>query len=301
MKSQDIRNIIPFSGKGFLLGGQSQSSTPSLQNPAVTVMKVSSPIPNSPLKKPLPSPSKTSSNPVHYNHDNSGSSIGPRAHTGPPKPPVKRSVSNTRVFVNINGSPVRISKPHRSSSSKGAEKIRQKSIQDLFNSTGAVEKSTSGSATSPKPQSSTSSCTSKTDPSTSQYPPVVTSKASNERPTESKYFGSNSTPGAVSGGQTSRKRSWDDRSGSSASIFDLFQRTPSAESAAARESMKAKSPAAQQRTAAGVGAAGTSTSTSSSSTAAASSSSSALMVSCPVCQAQVQESKINQHLDSCLS
>lgn len=275
----------------------------SLKNPAVTVMKVSSPIPNSPLKKPLPSPSKTSSNPVHYNHDNSGSSIGPRAHTGPPKPPVKRSVSNTRVFVNINGSPVRISKPHRSSSSKGAEKIRQKSIQDLFNSTGAVEKSTSGSATSPKPQSSTSSCTSKTDPSTSQYPPVVTSKASNERPTESKYFGSNSTPGAVSGGQTSRKRSWDDRSGSSASIFDLFQRTPSAESAAARESMKAKSPAAQQRTAAGVGAAGTSTSTStsSSSTAAASSSSSALMVSCPVCQAQVQESKINQHLDSCLS
>uniref|UniRef100_A0A3P8UXJ6 DNA-dependent metalloprotease SPRTN n=1 Tax=Cynoglossus semilaevis TaxID=244447 RepID=A0A3P8UXJ6_CYNSE len=285
---KDIRNIIPFSGKGFLLGGQSQSSTPSLQNPAVPVMKVSSPIPNSPLKKPLPSPSKTLSTPVHYNHDNSGSSIGPR-----------RSVSNTRVFVNINGSPVRISKPHRSSSSKGAEKIRQKSIQDLFNSTGAVEKSTSGSATSPKPQSSTSSCTSKTDPSTSQYPPVVTSKASNERPTESKYFGSNSTPGAVSGGQTSRKRSWDDRSGSSAYIFDLFQRTPSAESAAARESMKAKSPAAQQRTAAGVGAAGTSTS--SSSTAAASSSSSALMVSCPVCQAQVQESKINQHLDSCLS
>lgn len=42
-------------------------------------------------------------------------------------------------------------------------------------------------------------------------------------------------------------------------------------------------------------------SSTSSSSSSSSSSSVVMMVSCPVCQAKVQESKINEHLDSCLS
>ncbi|XP_058469906.1 DNA-dependent metalloprotease SPRTN [Solea solea] len=283
---QDIRNIIPFSGKGFLLGGKSQSSPPPV------VVKT-----NSPPKK-LPPPSS----PLRPVVENTGTSIRP----GGQKPPIKRSVGNTRVFANVNGSPVRIPKPHgSSSSSQGAKKIRQKSIADLFESAG-VRRSAG--------QSNTATSAKKSSTSTSSLVPVVQNKDSQNKLLESKYFNhSNSagSSGAPGGGQTSRKRSWDERGGSSG-IFDLFRsRTAgaadSAAASSAKESIKTKVPTVQQRTATAATATVTSSSsTSSSSTssvgaAASSSSSSALMVSCPVCQVKVQESKINEHLDSCLS
>uniref|UniRef100_A0A3Q1F258 SprT-like N-terminal domain n=1 Tax=Acanthochromis polyacanthus TaxID=80966 RepID=A0A3Q1F258_9TELE len=92
-RSQDIRNVIPFSGKALV---------PVVRTPLSTATS-----------------------------------------TGK-KPPVKRSVGNTRVFVNINGSPVRIPKSH-SSSSQGADKIKQKSIDDLFNSTSLRKSATQSS------------------------------------------------------------------------------------------------------------------------------------------------------------
>lgn len=329
--SQDIRNIIPFSGKGFLLGGSSQPSS----KPLVPVVTTSSSSPVSSPKKPCTasSPAKSISSPVH-NKGLSGAfpSIRPATSTGL-KPPTKRSVSNTRVFVNINGSPVRLSKPHgSSSSSQEANKIKQRSIEDLFSST-SFRKSGSLSSTSntetkkdsltspnraasssfPKQQSTHSASSPRTsNPSSSQSKSSVVStgtKGSPVKPTQSKYFNhsnGDSTSGAAGGGQPSRKRPWDDRS-SSATIFNFFTKTLGGDSAASRESAKTTSPAMQQRTA-------TATTTSSSSSASSlhssaglhsvsssSSSSSALMVSCPVCQAKVQESKINQHLDSCLS
>uniref|UniRef100_A0A3B4WQW3 DNA-dependent metalloprotease SPRTN n=1 Tax=Seriola lalandi dorsalis TaxID=1841481 RepID=A0A3B4WQW3_SERLL len=237
---KDIRNIIPFSGKGFVLGVKSQSSTSSSPShkPPVPAVKSPTSSPVSPPKKlPTPSsPAKSLTSPVRSGPDKTGisaafRSIRPAASTGQ-KPPVKRSVSNTRVFVNIGGSPVRIPKPHSGSSSLGAEKIKQRSIEDLFNSIG-VRKS-------------------------------VGHSPSNTETKRDSWTSPKSTTSAASASSSFPKQ----QSSSSASTSK-----PTLHSV-------------------------TSTSTS---TSSSSSSSSALMVSCPVCQAKVQESKINQHLDSCLS
>lgn len=292
----------------------------------------SSPIP-SPNKLFTPSsPAKSLTSPVRYGLDSptKGNSIIPTASAGQ-KPPIKRSISNTRVFVNINGSPVKIPKPRSSSSSQGTDKTKQRSIQDLFRSTDrksvsqssiantdtkrdslsspkSTESATSASSLFPKHQSSSS--TSNPKSSHSKFPPVSSTESSSAEPTQSRYFNGSNCDGMLgAGGAGQRKRQRDD-SGSSASIFDFFQKTLASESTARRESIKTKSPAMQHRTA-------TSTTTSSStspaslhssaglhsvtSSSSSSSSSSTLTVSCPVCQAKVQESKINEHLDSCLS
>lgn len=331
--SQDIRNVIPFSGRGFLLGGKSQPSTSSSPShkPAVPAVNASSSSPvSSPSKLSTPLSPAKSLDPVN----NKGiSSSFPSVRPATSKPPVKKSVSNTRVFVNINGSPVRISKPQ--SGSQEARKIKQRSIEGLFKSTDLRR---------PESQSSTSNTETQRNPLTSPNSPVSTSssffpkqqsnhsgtspkasirspskssssrfpvgsagaKGSPVKPTQSKYFNnsnSSSTSGATGGGAASRKRPWDDRR-SSASIFDFFQKTLSNHSAAPRQPINTQSPATQQAT--------STISTSSSSASSLhssgqqsftpiSSSSSALMVSCPACQAKVQESKINEHLDSCLS
>uniref|UniRef100_A0A673B565 DNA-dependent metalloprotease SPRTN n=1 Tax=Sphaeramia orbicularis TaxID=375764 RepID=A0A673B565_9TELE len=212
-------------------------------------------LPASPPQKvlPLSSPRNSLTSPVRSGLDDQTkciSSASPPVRPGNPsgqKPNMKKSVSNTRVFVNVTGSPVRISKAN------GAEK------------------------SSPK------------------------------KPQQSKYFSdsnsSNNTSGAAVRGQASRKRSWDDAR-SSASIFDFFQKTLSSNSAASRESINAKLPAMQQRTASASSSSASSPHSSAgqhgatSSSLSSSSSSAALMVSCPVCQVKVQESKINEHLDS---
>uniref|UniRef100_A0A3Q3WQ32 DNA-dependent metalloprotease SPRTN n=1 Tax=Mola mola TaxID=94237 RepID=A0A3Q3WQ32_MOLML len=237
---KDIRNIIPFRGKGFLLGGRSQSSTSFPPSPQ-SVVPVESTSSSSPISSPTKlftpsSPAKTLSSPNHPSLNSRGissttPSAKPAAFPGL-KPPVKRSVSNTKVFVNINGSPVRI----------------------------------------PKPMGSR-----------------------------------NNSQEAAGRGQPSRKRLWDDCN-SSATIFDFFQKTLHSDSVASRESLKTKSPAVQQRTATTTTSSSSSPSSlqysaephSATNSSSSSSSSSALMVSCPVCHVKVQESKINEHLDSCL-
>lgn len=321
---QDIRNMIPFSGKGFLLGGMSQSSTSS--SPPHTPVVPSSP------KKPFtpPSPAKSLNSPVRPGLDNKG--ISRPAPSMGRKPPVKRSVGNTRAFVNINGSPVRIPKPHSSSGrSQETDQMKQRSIEDLFNSaslrmsgsqssTSATETKrdspnctrASSSSIFPKQHSASSPGTS--SPSKSSHSVVSTgTKGSPAKPTHSKYFShstSDSTAGAAGAGQASRKRPWDDCR-SSSSISDFFQKTLGSDSAASRESGKTKSPAMQQRTATATASSSSSSTSSLHSSSAglpsftpsssSASSSSVLTVSCPVCQAKVQQSKINEHLDSCLS
>ncbi|XP_072218727.1 DNA-dependent metalloprotease SPRTN [Leuresthes tenuis] len=292
--SQDIRNIIPFSGKGFLLGGvpaQSQSSMSSttpvpLSNAGSSQKKLFTPA----------SPAKTS----RFSDQSKGisssrTSIRPPASTGV-KPAVKRSVGNTRVFVNINGSPVKVQKSKSSSGSQGADKPKQKSIQDLFNNTSLGKSGSQSCNTETKRDAPSSPKTSSTTTSsvfTKNSPLLSSASQGTTGPAQSKYFGDSggvTTSEAAGRGQTSRKRPWDN---SSASISDFFQRTPGT------DSIKTKSPAVQQRTASI-----TSSSLQSSAglhSGAATSPPSALMVSCPVCQAKVQESKINEHLDSCLS
>ncbi|XP_074540646.1 DNA-dependent metalloprotease SPRTN [Halichoeres trimaculatus] len=296
---QDIRNIIPFSGKGFLLGGKSQPSASS-STPQTATSSIPSP------KKPLTplSPAKNLTSPVHFGSN--GNAISkPAASTGP-KPPIKRSVSNTKAFININGSPVRITKPSSSSGTQDGNKIKQRSIEDLFSSLSQTPNSIKQSEkASPSPSSFFTKQQSNNSSSSQEKPKPSPSKLSNSKfsssgsknspadTTLTKYF-TNSSSDSASGGAF-RKRSWDERS-SSAGILDFFQKTSGSVSGASRDSVKTKTPAMQQRVIPA-----TTTTSSSSAASSSSSSSSALMVSCPVCQAKVQESKINAHLDSCLS
>lgn len=177
------------------------------------------------------------------------------------KPPSKKSVGNRRAFVNINGSPVKIPKPEGNGNEKAAKKARQKSIEDSFG------------LGKPSARSSTvASCDSST-PDTSSSVALKGSHGGPAGAAESKNC-SHSSNGSVS-----RKRGWDVHNNSDASIFDFFQKTTGSD-----PTLRIKPPAA-----------------STASHPASSPSSAALMVSCPVCQAKVQESKINEHLDSCLS
>uniref|UniRef100_A0A8D2ZR76 DNA-dependent metalloprotease SPRTN n=1 Tax=Scophthalmus maximus TaxID=52904 RepID=A0A8D2ZR76_SCOMX len=243
---EDIRNIIPFSGKGFLLGGSSLSATSSSpsRRPTVPVEKTPSPSSISPPKKRTPPSFPAITPPVP---SRGFPSARPAAPAGP-RPPTKRSVSNTRVFVNVNGSPVRIPKPNGSSGSgRGAEKTKQRTIRDLFNDTGV-----------------------------------------------GKSDGQSSSDKDANRGWLTSPRSVVSASSASTSLT------------ASRESTNTKSPAVRQRTATATSSSSSSSSSSSFtasslSVPASSSSSSSLMVSCPVCQAKVQESKINEHLDSCIS
>ncbi|TSL47531.1 SprT-like domain-containing protein Spartan [Bagarius yarrelli] len=102
--SQDIRNIIPFSGRGFVLGGSTQPSA-SIQKP---------PMP-SPTHSPKPPQEPTPSSPADI-----------RPHSGATTLP-KRSVSNHKAFVNINGSPVRVTKTNSS-----LMRPKQTTVQNLF-------------------------------------------------------------------------------------------------------------------------------------------------------------------------
>uniref|UniRef100_A0A8C1YWW3 DNA-dependent metalloprotease SPRTN n=1 Tax=Cyprinus carpio TaxID=7962 RepID=A0A8C1YWW3_CYPCA len=103
--SQDIRNLIPFSGRGFILGGNKQTSADkqSQSPPKAQPEPLASP-PDSPLLPRL--------QPIEAN---SSASTVPR----------RKSVSNTNAFTNVNGSPVRIAKVN-------GLRGKQRSVRDLF-------------------------------------------------------------------------------------------------------------------------------------------------------------------------
>ncbi|KAL1254398.1 hypothetical protein QQF64_016627 [Cirrhinus molitorella] len=135
--SQDIRNIIPFSGKGFVLGGNTQIST-NKSPPKAQPEPLTSP-PDSPL---LPRLQPNDSN--LFKRVSSGTSNAPR----------KKSVGNTNAFINVNGSPVRISK---NSDLKG----KQRSVRDLFQAIVLKSPERAASAAgSSKPATDTSTATS---------------------------------------------------------------------------------------------------------------------------------------------
>uniref|UniRef100_A0A3B4ECM6 DNA-dependent metalloprotease SPRTN n=1 Tax=Pygocentrus nattereri TaxID=42514 RepID=A0A3B4ECM6_PYGNA len=225
----DIRNIIPFSGRGFVLGGSSQPSA-SMQKPPSQSPPPSQRTPEEPAKTSSIN-IETQSSPIHLDRRISTSSA-----TVLPK----RSVSNTKAFININGSPVRITRDNSS-----LMRPKQRTVQDLFQAR---------SLSSPEKAATSTS-----------------------RPFGSPHKSGTAAPGG-------RKRLRDDRN--SAHIFDFFQREVRQSSASASSS---------ERREEGRSAAGTAGSAPHSSSAP-----SAVAVHCPVCQSQVLESQINEHLDSCL-
>lgn len=355
--SQDIRNIIPFSGKGFLLGGSSQASSSSSSSAHRPPDRNHTPPPVCPVSPPkaVLSPLGQTTNtvrspgrPGESSHGKYSSSSTTRptaggAHVTPPGPraPTKKSVSNTRVFTNINGSPVRIPK-HSSQSTKLTDilKTKQSSVQDLFNARGLrTSQSTASSSTVSKPPAETKSATTllsaggsnsfrqprnTTSTTSANHTTGITAAASSSSSSSSPL----SRPGAISGIgskpssakpyhpqpsfnpasqpglSSSRKRPWENRT--SAHIFDFFQRTlqeASATSSTPSTSTTFSSSSREERGAATAAAAAVDSSPSPSSPAAqlSTGASASLMVSCPVCQAKMQEAMINEHLDSCLS
>lgn len=278
---QDIRNIIPFSGRGFLLGGNSQSSSaPSLLSPVANTC--SSSTISSPMLV-LSSPTRTLVSPVC-------SSFADKANGSPPvaglKPPVKRSVGNCRAFVNISGSPVKIPKTRGNANNKDAKTTQQKSIEDLFSlrkpSETPAARSASGSCASAtaKPSSSTSGGLSSAVVRGAQRSPA--------EPTDSP--GSNHSSSSSSAW---RKRTWDVHS-TSASVSAFFQKSISSDSSPTIK------PPAVQHTGGAAAFTGSSRSVQSCSVPCPPPSAT-LAVACPVCHAKVPESQINEHLDACLS
>lgn len=319
---QDIRNVIPFSGKGFILGGSSQSSA-SQKPPDNSQRRLD--FPGSP--EPLGSPSgqvtakgMNSPGQAGYSSPHRGTmtstSRGPQSGIPSLRPPSKKSVANVRAFVNINGSPVRISKtaghltkPFGSTTdSTGAT---QRSVRDLFNS--KVLASPDGARMGASTSSASKPVAGLKGPShdvnreralgsgfnwkvggqpgrsgdaqgSGQSKGLQSGSPGGSKTGLLNPLGSHQPKPAAKSGTAvtvSRKRPWD--SGGTAHIFDFFQRTMSessspkgeAEGVAATSSAPAVQPAPV--------------------------SSASLTVSCPVCQVTVPESKINEHLDSCLT
>uniref|UniRef100_A0A8B9HZZ1 DNA-dependent metalloprotease SPRTN n=1 Tax=Astyanax mexicanus TaxID=7994 RepID=A0A8B9HZZ1_ASTMX len=179
-EKNDIRNIIPFTGRGFVLGGNTQPPA-SIQKPPSQSSTQQLRTPEKPAKTP---PTDTRPQP-------SSNHVEPCTVTALPK----RSVSNTKAFININGSPVRITKDN-----SNLIRPKQRTVQDLFQ------------ARSPNSPEKTPSISSASKSATT----ATASTSTSSRP-----FGSPQKPGAApaAGG---RKRPREDRN--SAHIFDFFQR-----------------------------------------------------------------------------
>ncbi|XP_054617906.1 DNA-dependent metalloprotease SPRTN [Dunckerocampus dactyliophorus] len=240
--SRDIRDIIPFSGKGLVLGG-----TPS---------KGSAPPPTS-----SSGPASSGSPPLKRPHNMTGGGLFPSLDQ---KTLLKKSVANTKVFVSINGSPVRISKTSRGADkSQGAERGTQPSIEDLF-----TKSARRSSAADSQTDLRAAAC----NGNNNSIP--VSSAGTSQRPKCTSSIPSGSTT-TVAEPPQSKKRPPED----SYSIFDVFNKRLRIES---KETLPASAPQA-------------------SSASSSYSSSVVVMVNCPVCEASVQETNINQHLDSCLS
>ncbi|XP_076872580.1 DNA-dependent metalloprotease SPRTN [Brachyhypopomus gauderio] len=364
--SQDIRNIIPFSGRGFILGASTQSPVsvqkPRSQSPTLPLRATQEPDKTLPTNlKPWLSPTQT-----ELMSDSTPRPCPPgsdwRVSTSTVTVLPKKSVSNTKAFVNINGSPVRVTKANES-----LMRPTQRTVKDLFqarslhppqkatSTTGALKsvsstipnqlsnkptlnakppgqpaQSTKPTKTNLLSRSSTSDTAGHmpafTEPRLSKYfgnpknsgggvpDSACTDRGSQRKPgsgvpgSSSKWFGSPEksdscfsvfTPGlsgsphraggAASGG---RKRSREERK--SAHIFDFFERAVSQSSASSSASVSSGEHREEGR-AADAPPGGRSGADSSPFGSAA------LTVHCPVCQSQVLESKINEHLDSCLT
>ncbi|KAJ8355870.1 hypothetical protein SKAU_G00186640 [Synaphobranchus kaupii] len=325
--SQDIRNVLPFSGRGFVLGGSSQSS--SSQKPPDGQRRLHFPDPPKPPGSPLGQLTAKAINstgpPGHGSPHRMGNtatltstSRGPQSDLPSLRPPSKKSVANSRAFVNINGSPVRITKTtgHLTKplgNSTDSTNVTQRSVRDLFNAKVLVSPDRAGMS------ASASSASKPANGITGQYPDVSWERSldnglnwkaggqpgrSGNAQSQGRSSGLQSgSPGGSGAGllntldskrpkspakpaaaiPVSRKRPWDSRG--TAHIFDFFQRTMSESSSpkGKREGVAATLP------------------TPTPTVRPAPVSSVSPTVSCPVCQVTVPASKINEHLDSCLA
>lgn len=318
---QDIRNVLPFSGRGFVLGGSSQLSSPKKPTkshdgrfpgePLGSLNVVwSPPTPAAPRDanvSPQSNPGTTSSK------FTGSSSFGKFQDAAKSHPSGKKSVSNTKAFININGSPVRIpgtgnreTKPLNNQTD--ITRAKQKSFDDLFHNKGVKSLLISGDSTSraSKLPSQTTRLSDVSDGRilegtltsksfthssvegtslnvTKPIIPISTPPGSSRPGPSGSCLNSKHLKSPEKSGSSvprSRKRPWD--SHLSTHIFDFFQRTS--------DGSDLRRPA--EKPPAGVPPP---------SVLPGPHSASSLTVSCPVCQITVLDTKINDHLDSCLA
>lgn len=124
--SQDIRNVIPFSGRGHILGGNMKTSTNQQNQSPPEVQPEPLVSPGSPLVPGLW--------PIETN-------LFKRSGSGTSNVPRKKSVGNTKAFINVSGSPVRISKGNYL-------KGEQRSVRDFFQVLKSPERTASAAGSS---------------------------------------------------------------------------------------------------------------------------------------------------------
>ncbi|XP_018428443.1 PREDICTED: sprT-like domain-containing protein Spartan [Nanorana parkeri] len=246
----DIRTFLPFSGTGHKLGESSQS---------IQRQKVQNVVPSS-LELPKPVPK----NPVYgILNFTTSSSNGTENKASSSKVP-KISVANTKMFINVGGSPVKLfnSRNVASSMTKSGNSnnmVQKKISSEMLTSTNVVQKRTSSemltSNVVQKRISSEMAISSQSTPSTSQ-----------ETNSEGNY------------GRAPKRPRMDGSQG----IKHFFHNVPGVSTTGNKPAITI--PRDQQRP-----------------TNATISSSQNKKVNCPVCKAEVPEAKINDHLDTCLS
>ncbi|XP_077367579.1 DNA-dependent metalloprotease SPRTN [Festucalex cinctus] len=229
--SRDIRDVFAFSGKGFVLGGNSSSSS------SASATMSAGPASSS-LGKPADAPS-------------------PPARVV--RPPAKKSVANTGAFVNINGSPLRIQTPHRGGVSGFGDGGREVGRRSVGGGSGERE--------DPPDKLNRTYVDDLFDNKPTNQSLIADSPGKAKSPIPSTSYHGDDDNAAPSFLPQWKKRPLDD----SAGVSDLFNKRLKVESKEDGESASSSSP-----------------------------SSVVVMVTCPVCQAGVQESEINEHLDSCL-
>ncbi|TRY81311.1 hypothetical protein DNTS_005239 [Danionella cerebrum] len=236
--SKDIRSFIAFSGKGFVLGGNAFPPAASHTPPAS-----------------LASPEQQ-----RFNTLGSGTSRGL----------CKKSVGNSKAFISVNGSPVRVSKARAKPRSGGdLHKAMVPSSGRPFSSS----KPATGDSSLNLMGNSISSTSASVPNSSGNTRPVNLSCSStdvkSEASTSSEFH---FKPDGISGKPQSKKRSREEHY--SGEISDYFQRMITVED----EGSSVPGIYDDQ----------------------VSSLPSQIMVHCPVCGVKVPQSTINEHLDSCL-
>ncbi|KPP73725.1 sprT-like domain-containing protein Spartan-like [Scleropages formosus] len=297
---QDIRNVLPFSGKGFVLGGNPRPASPEKQ-PELSNAR----LPSSMFSgKNHNGPGQASPGKIGGQATVSSGSSGPQNLPKRPNSLNKKSVSNTKAFVNINGSPVRISGTLNTNFSR----VKQKSFSDLFSPGGAKSAPWAGqSCISSSASTSTSFKT--TGPSYAEKDggasadlrdTAFTSNSVNLGRAHSNHSSNpaDSRPGSGFHSEQirspkkpsstlpiSKKRPWEGIT--STNICDFFKRKTGVSSGVV-DTRETPAPAAT-------------CSFSQPALQAAPADTTDPRVRCPVCQIPVPESKINEHLDSCLT
>lgn len=326
----DIQTVIPFSGKGFVLGKSSQGSSPQKSSSVGKLSENSNLFGSqgSPVDRPKASGNGKLEWPeqLHSSQTNSTASAFPNSGclagntnlpSRQPQSSGKRSVGNSKAFRNVNGSPVRILPLNgQLKNQNDFAGVKQRTVYDVFNSKSFKPPEKAGVSASttnfPKPENRSAEAKQRSivdalysqsfksaEKSGASGTAMEHKKPENQPPDQSlglkqkssfegfnsKYFKSAEKAVADGSGVNPKKRLREENN--TAPILNFFQKSkkelekPTTTNAHSSNTVANILPAAARPNPDPL-------------------SSPSITVSCPVCQVSILESKINEHLDSCL-